>query len=295
VAPRAARGSRGHAPVGGARLTTPPQSRHAIVTGGASGIGLALVRRLTAAGTRVSVLDVDDEGLQRLARDPALAGRVAAEPGDVGERMHAYAAVAACAERHGTPDLLVTCAGVVRPGYFRTLDDAEFEREMHINYFGTLWPIRAVVPAMAEAGRGSIVGISSLAGLLGYFGYTAYGPTKYAVAGLCDTLRIELKPLGIFVGCVYPPDVDTPMLAAEEPLQPPEARAMNKGLPALSPDVVVDAIFDGIAHGRTRIFPGRGTHAVERAVHLAPSLVDRYVDHAVSGEARPDEPTAPER
>jgi hypothetical protein len=73
------------------------------------------------------------------------------------------------------------------------------------------------------------------------------------------------------------------MLAAEEPLKPPEARAMNRGSP-LTPDTVVDAILDGIAHHRARIFPGHGTRAVERAVHVAPSLVDRVVDALVAHE-----------
>ena len=68
---------------------------------------------------------------------------------------------------------------------------------MRVNYFGTLYAVRAVAPAMVEARRGSIVTISSAAGLLGVFGYSAYGASKYAVRGLCDILRTELKPHGI--------------------------------------------------------------------------------------------------
>lgn len=259
-----------------------PHPRHAIVTGGASGIGLALVRRLAAGGSRVSVLDIDPDALARLAALEE--GRVRTEAADVADRDAVRAAVASAVAREGAPDLLVTCAGVVRPGYFLDLDDGEFAREMDVNYFGTLWTIRAALPSMIAARRGTIVAISSLAGILGYFGYAAYGPSKYAVAGLCDTLRIELKPHGIRVACVYPTDVETPMLAAERPLQPPEARAMDRGMPAVPPEAVVDAILDGLAHGRSRIFPGRAARAVERAVHIAPSVVDRVVDRTVARE-----------
>jgi 3-dehydrosphinganine reductase len=258
-------------------------TRHALVTGGASGIGLALVRRLHAAGAAVSVLDIDAEALERLAAELG-DGRLTTTPVDVADRAATTAAAGACVERRGPPDLVVTCAGVVRPGRFAELADEEFEREMAINHFGTLWTFRAVVPAMTAAGGGTLVALSSLAGLLGYFGYSAYGPSKYAVAGLCETLRIELKPQGIHVACVYPPDVDTPMLAAEEPLQPPEARAMNRGGAPLSPETVVDAILDGVAHRRARIFPGHAARAVERAVRVTPGLVDRVVDRLVARE-----------
>jgi 3-dehydrosphinganine reductase len=270
-------------------------TRHALVTGGASGIGLALARRLLAAGAAVSVVDADDEGLQRLAAEVGDT-RLATAQADVAERTALEAAVTACTEGRGPADLLVTCAGIVRPGRFGELDDHEFEREMAVNYFGTLWAIRSVAPAMTEAGNGTIVAISSLAGLLGYFGYSAYGPSKYAVAGLCETLRIELKPLGVHVACVYPPDVDTPMLAAEEPLQPPEARAMNRGGAPLSPDDVVDAILEGIAGRRARIYPGVTTRVVERAAHVAPSLLDHVVDRLVGlTPARAGAATAPGR
>lgn len=109
-------------------------ARHTIVTGGSSGIGLALVRRLAGLGARTSVIALDDEDLVRL--------------------------------RQSQPS--ATCAGIIRPGYFMEIPDEEFERQMRVNYFGTLWPIRAVVPPMIAGRSGSIVAISSFGGLMGY-------------------------------------------------------------------------------------------------------------------------------
>ena len=80
------------------------------------------------------------------------------------------------------------------PGRFLELDDDVFRSQMELDYFGTLHAIRAVAPSMVERRRGTIVGVSSSAGLIGVYGYTAYGATKYAVRGLLDALRAEMRP-----------------------------------------------------------------------------------------------------
>ena len=151
---------------------------HAVVTGGSSGIGLAIVRRLAERGTRVSVIGLDDEYMEALRNERL--PRVTTAVADVGDRPALEAAVEAFTTMHGPIDLLVTCAGVVLPGYFHELPDDEFERDMKVNYLGTVHTIRAVVPGMMERRQGSIACISSTAGLIGVFGYTAYGPSKYA-------------------------------------------------------------------------------------------------------------------
>ncbi len=263
------------------------RDRHVIVTGGSSGIGLALVRRVAALGARVSVIALDDADMARLREaPPAGAHPLHLAPADVADRGQVRAAIASCRERHGPTDVLVTCAGVVHPGYFDELPDAVFERDMAIDYFGTLWCIRAALPDMLERGRGTIVCISSFAGLVGVFGMGAYCPPKYAVRGLCETLRVELKPRGIHVACVFPTDVDTPGLAAEIPQHPPEQDAMQGKIRPMSPEVVVDAILDGIARRRTRIYPGRWTWLLARLANGAPWVADLIADRAVAEAAR---------
>ncbi|HEX6497963.1 MAG TPA: SDR family NAD(P)-dependent oxidoreductase [Micromonosporaceae bacterium] len=268
------------------------RGRHAIVTGGSSGIGLALVRRLVRLGATVSVIALPDIDLARVRREQPSVGCVAA---DVADRTQTYRAVDACVAARGPCDLLVTCAGVVLPGYFPALPDGEFEREMAVNYFGTLWPIRAVVPDMTARRRGAIVAISSFGGLMGVYGMGAYSPTKYAVRGLCETLRLELKPYGVHVAAVYPTDVDTPMLAREVPLHPPEQDAMQGTVEPVAPEVVVDAILDGLRRGRTRIYPGRGVGLLARLAGAAPGFATWYADRKIANALTPAGGAAPRR
>ena len=98
---------------------------------------------------------------------------------------------------------------------------------------------RAVVPSMIERRAGSFVGVSSAAGLLGVFGYTAYSPTKFAVRGFLESLRSELLPHGIHVGCSFPPDTDTPQLTDENRYKPKETRAIGGTIKPLSAEQVI--------------------------------------------------------
>lgn len=259
---------------------------HVIVTGGTSGIGLEAVRRFVGLGARVSVLALDDDDLQRLrgAPPPGLHGLYLAGV-DVADRGAVQAAVNAAVGAHGPCDVLLTSAGVTRPGRFLDLADDEFEREMRVNYFGTLWSVRAVAPSMVARGRGSIVMISSFAGHVGIFGYGAYVPSKWAVRGLAEALRTELVHESVHVACVYPTDVDTPMLANEQPLQPVEASALSGSVAPISPASVVDAIVVAVERRRFAVFTDQSSHALATLAGAAPTLARRIVDRIV-GRAR---------
>jgi 3-dehydrosphinganine reductase len=268
-------------------VMSPFADRHVIVTGGSSGIGLATVTRLAQLGARMSVIALDDADLARLRDAPPTGNHpLHLEGADVGDRAAATAAVRACVAAHGPCDVLVTSAGIARPGYFTELDDDQFERHMRINYFGTLWPIRAVVPAMAARGHGSLVLISSAAALLGVFGYSAYGPSKYAVRGLAETLRTELRPRGIRVSCVYPTDVDTPQLAGEQPHKPAELRALSGTVRPIPPGQVADVILRAVLTGRARVHQDTSTRLLARLVTTAPAAAQLWMDRKVRGSAR---------
>lgn len=234
--------------------------KHVIVTGGSSGIGRAIARLLAERGTHVSViarrqelLDETLTELETLRQDPAQRMMVySADLSDWEQTRQAITALTADIP----PDILINNAGFAHPGYFEELSLDIFHKTMDIDYFGTVYATKAVVPMMMERKSGYIVNVSSMAGFLGTFGYTPYAPAKFAVRGFTESLRQELKPHGIHVSIVFPPDTDTPQLHYENQFKPPETLRISGTIKPQSADQVARAIVRGIERRKTYITPG---------------------------------------
>jgi 3-dehydrosphinganine reductase len=230
------------------------RDQHVLITGGSSGIGLELARQAAAAGARVSLIARDPAKLA-LAR-AAVGGATFSAVADVAVEAHVTEAIRAAEQTHGPVDVLIASAGIAEPGYFADLPTAAFERAMAVNYFGTLYALKAVVPAMRQRGHGAVVLVSSGAGLHGFFGYTAYGPSKFALRGLAESLRAELNGTGVHVMIVYPPDTDTPQLAAENRIKPAETKAITAGGGLWTAEAIARATMAGLATRRFALTPG---------------------------------------
>ncbi len=263
---------------------------HVVVTGGSSGIGEALALTVAAKGSSLTLLArgkerLDDVVGRASARAPvdhtlrtaAIAGMAC----DVSDRAAVATALDRAVAERGPVDALVCSAGITRPGRFLELDDEVFTSMVDVDYYGTLWPVRAVAPAMVARGRGSIVGVASAAALVGVYGYSAYGAAKFAVRGLLESVRTELAPHGVHVGCVFPPDVDTPMLADEDPYKPAETRAIAGSIKPISAQRVADAIVAGIEGRRAEIYADVQTRALARTVATAPAVYRALFDRRV--------------
>ena len=179
---------------------------HVLITGGSRGIGLATARSVLARGARVSLVARDAARLasveDALETEVGDRTRVAAEPADVTDHEAFENALGLLVAQFGPVDVLITNAGGATPGHFERFTATDFTDQMNLNYFGTLNPIRSVVPSMIGRGHGHLVLVSSAAGIVGVYGYSAYSPAKFAVRGLAEVLRAELKPHGIVVACV---------------------------------------------------------------------------------------------
>jgi 3-dehydrosphinganine reductase len=235
--------------------------RHAVITGGSSGIGLAIAGRLVRDGWNVTLIARDAARLAKAAEDLAphrVTGdqQILCLSADVAQRPAVDAAISRAVARLGAPDLLVTSAGICEPGGAVDLPAEVHERTMQTNYLGSLYAVLACLPAMRANGRGRIVLMSSGAGLIGIAGYAAYSPTKFALRGLAEVLRSELKPHGIGVTIVYPPDTDTPQLTYEKARRPPETHLIAGMAPTWPADRMAEAILHGVERGRSAIAPG---------------------------------------
>ncbi len=258
--------------------------RLALITGGSSGIGLALAHRLLAEGARVALLARDPQRLDQ-ARARLLAsfpqGEVSLWRADVANAPQVTTVLQTLLEQLGAPDLLVNSAGVARPGRFEDLPLDVFDQMIAVNYLGTVYVTKALVPAMIDRGSGYIVNISSVAGFLNIYGYTAYGASKFAVRGFSDALRMELKPRGIGVSLVFPPDTDTPQLAYENQFKPEVTRALAGNAGILSPDAVAQEILRGIRRGTYLILPGFETKVIYLLLRVLGAGINPILDAMV--------------
>ena len=187
----------------------------AIVTGGASGIGLAIAQRLAADGASVAIFDVNGEAATTAAEGIAVEGGAALGlTVDVTDRAQIDAGVAQVAERFATPTILVNNAGIEGFDRFLSISLERWNRVIEVSLTGTFQCSQAVVPGMIEQGWGRIVNISSSSAQGGQQMMTHYVAAKAGVIGFTKALALELGPKGITVNTIPPGFIDTPMLRA---------------------------------------------------------------------------------
>jgi 3-dehydrosphinganine reductase len=234
----------------------------ALVTGGSSGIGLALSKRLAQLGSSVWIaarrLDVLEAALVEIEKcriEPSQ--RFGIIQLDVSDEVQVKEKLGQFLSTVGTPDLLVNNAGLSRPGEILGQESEIFRHMLNVNYLGTLYVIQAVVPAMVARRSGYIVNVASGAAFIPVYGYGAYGASKFALRGFSDVLRSELKNANIGVSVVMPADVDTPQHSEELPYLPPLTQQLvgdNEVL--MKPEAVAEEIIRGIRKNDYLILPG---------------------------------------
>ncbi len=204
----------------------------ALITGAASGIGAAVARRLAAGGARCVLVDLDGEGLERLAKEVGGVWLAA----DVSDPDASLEAVALAERHHGRLDLVHLNAGVAGGVDFANFDLERYRKVVGVNIDGVVFGVRAAVPLLQRSGGGAVVATASLAGLVGFSGDPVYTMTKHAVVGLVRALAEPLAAQNIRISAVCPGFTDTPLVAA--------AREMfvSAGFPLLDAEDVAAAV-----------------------------------------------------
>ncbi len=254
-----------------------------IITGGASGIGRCLATQLVGQGASVAVLDLAiPEGLagELAARRPEGSATVVARPVDVCDADALAAAVAWAVEQIGPPDLVINSAGISRNDLFAESRQADFERTVQVNLFGSRNLAAAALPHLRRGSRLAL--IASLAGITGGYTYAAYASSKAAVIGLAKVLRLELAPQGIGVSVICPPEIMTPMVEQYATSMHPVTRALKDVAGTLPIEEACQEMLDLLATGRFTVIPGRRARRTARLARFLPerasqAITDRIV------------------
>ena len=234
------------------------------ITGGSSGIGLEMGKIFASRGADLLLIARNEQKLHQARQAMEMlrlkpAQKTGIMSVDVSDLADVQEKMGIALKEYGPPDILVNSAGINKyADHFENITPAMFDEVMKINLYGPRNMIYTLLPAM-KAGKGHIVILSSAAGLFGMFGYTAYGTSKAALLGLSDSLRYELKPLGMKLTVVCPPEVDTPMNLDEAKTLPQEGRAV-KGLGGfLTPEYAAMVIVKAIERENYLFIPGAST------------------------------------
>ena len=189
-----------------------------VVTGGASGIGLATARALATKGAHIVLADINESALQSAVeqiKQGHESTQVFGIATNVADEAQVEALMQRARETYGRIDLVVASAGIGGGGPIDAVTSEEMQRMMSVNFMGIYHCARTALPIMRQQGSGQFVFLSSVAGKVGSPFLTAYCATKWAVRGFSSALRTELYGTGIDITTVYPAWVDTPMLRQE--------------------------------------------------------------------------------
>ncbi|MVU79535.1 SDR family NAD(P)-dependent oxidoreductase [Nocardia sp. ET3-3] len=230
----------------------------ALVTGAASGMGRIVAQRLAAAGWDVAAVDMNAAGLADTAlRSPNMHTYTC----DVSDPGQVRAVVDKVRSELGVIDRLVHAAGMCHV-HASALDHdvAQIRKMMDVNYIGTVNLCQAVIPAMKQAGAGTVVLFASLAGWLPSPGMAGYTASKHAVIGFADSLSYELEGSGVRLLVLCPPMVETPFL---ETVRKENASVLGNEGGVATPESIVDALEKALAKPKSAlyVFPGQARPA----------------------------------
>src|ERR1700674_1235240 len=249
----------------------------AVVTGAGSGIGRALAKQLSAAGCGLALADIDEKSLVETAGMlPGKGAGVSTHVLDVADEAGVSAFAEDVNSRHGRVTLLINNAGVALHGTFEELSLDDLRWLMGINFWGAVYGVTYFLPMLKRQPRAHIVNLSSVFGIVAPAGQTAYAASKFAVRGFTEALRHELEGSTVFVSCVHPGGIRTPIArrarlgANTPPTSRDEAVARFDRLTPTMPDAAAARILRGVERREPRILIGRDARQIDLLQRLRP-------------------------
>jgi short-subunit dehydrogenase len=255
------------------------------ITGGSSGIGLSIAKLLSGQGANIAIFARNrmrlEEAMKEIEQSKKRHGqRFAWYQCDVSDNAQVKKVFTQALRQFDWCDILINCAGRAYPKYFEDISYKQFEETMKVNLYGIWNTCSFMVPHMKQKG-GYIVNTSSVAGLVGVFGYADYSASKFAIVGFSEVLRSELKPYNITVSVLCPPDTDTPGFEVENRTKPDETKEISKSAKLMTPDEVAQALIDGMKKKKFIILANFDSKFTWIAKRYAPWLVEAVMDSQI--------------
>ena len=256
-----------------------------VITGAGSGIGRALALNAAARGAVLALSDVDEAGLGETAERARqrMAPDVRTDVLDVRDRTAVASYAASVRDQFGRVNVVVNNAGVALHGNFEEVTYDDFEWVMDIDFWGVVHGSKEFLPYLIESGDGHLVNISSLFGLLGMPGQTAYNSAKFAVRGLTEALRQEILIAGhpVEVSCVHPGGIKTAIArnarATESEDKATFAEFFDRKLAKMSAEKAAEVIVAGVLANRPRIVVGADAKLLDAFVRLVGARYQRVI------------------
>jgi NAD(P)-dependent dehydrogenase (short-subunit alcohol dehydrogenase family) len=260
----------------------------AVVTGAASGIGRALAYELARRGASVAISDVDEVGLAETARHARTIGaRVHEQRLDVTDRTAVLAYADKVAKEFGTVNIVINNAGIAFTGDIEDMTFEQIERVMDVDYWGVVHGTKAFLPYLIASGRGHVVNISSLFGIVAVPGQAAYNSAKFAVRGFTEALRQEMIAAGrpVQVTCVHPGGIKTAIARNAGSVTGHDSNALaqvfDQKLAKTSPEAAAKSILRGVVINAPRILVGYDAKFIDLLVRFLGSRYQRALAMSV--------------
>lgn len=249
----------------------------AVVTGAASGIGRALAQQLSTAGSALAIADISEKGLAETAASLAGKGTVSTHVLDVANEAAVRDFAADVTSRHGRVTLLINNAGVALIGTFEEISLEDLRWLMDINFWGVVYGVKYFLPVLKQQARAQIVNLSSVFGIIAPVGQSAYSASKFAVRGFTEVLRHELEGTSVFVSCVHPGGIHTPIAksarlgANASPQRKQDAVDFFEKVTPTTPEQAAARILQGVEKKEPRILIGRDARQIDIVQRLRPA------------------------
>jgi 3-dehydrosphinganine reductase len=264
------------------------KNKNIIITGGSSGIGFATAKAFAQIGANLFLLARNLTNLQKAKEKiQHLFGedlQIRIYSVDVSKKDEITETITQIGEEFGI-DVLINNAGIGGNVRFEEVSLERLEYTMNLNYWACVYSTKAAWKYL-KASKGHLGYVSSLAGYTGIYGFSNYSPTKFAITGFAEVIRMEAKDVGIGVTVLYPPDTDTPMMTDERRTPLPETEALSKGAKLMSPEEVAERFVRGIEQNRFEVLCNSQSHLVRVLKGTFPRIYFRILDNIVRKDRR---------